>query len=174
MAHPEATYFRWHAHDDLIEPTYLADCVAALDAKPAAVLVQPRVRVINHDGSEREIVRPFGPEMADPDPIERFRARVRNRWCLEIFGLIRTSALRDSVLIDGYIGMDRTLLLELALRGQFVLLDNATFLNREHPGRCTHITRLRDRHALEVTYDAANEFRPGLSTWRFYLGQRSG
>ena len=31
-------YFKWCAHDDLIDPGYLAGCVAALTADPAAVI----------------------------------------------------------------------------------------------------------------------------------------
>ena len=38
-------YFKWAAHDDLIRPTYLARCVAALEADPEAVLCHSIVEI---------------------------------------------------------------------------------------------------------------------------------
>ena len=39
-------YFKWAAHDDLIRPTFLARCVAALEADPEAVLCHSVVEIV--------------------------------------------------------------------------------------------------------------------------------
>ncbi len=161
-------YFKWAAHDDYLEPEYLADCVAALDAEPDAVLCQSLVRLIDDRDRLIEVFRPIEAEAASPRPSERFTARMRNPRCLDVWGVIRTQALRDSVLIGSYVGMDRALLLELALRGRFVLVDKPLFTNRDHPERATRVTRTQSRKDLAALYDTANAGQTVLSTWRYY------
>jgi glycosyltransferase involved in cell wall biosynthesis len=161
-------YFKWAAHDDFLEPEYLAACVRALEANPDAVLCHSLVRIV--DGADRlvEVFRPIAPQAASSRPSERFAARLRNPRCLDIWGVIRKDALRDSVLIGSYIGMDRALLLELALRGRFLLIEEPLFTNRDHPERATRVTRTRTRKDLIAVYDTANAGQTVLSTWIFY------
>ena len=161
-------YFKWAAHDDYLEPDYLAACVRALDANPDAVLAHSLVRLVDDCDRLIEVFRPIEPEATSPRPSERFAARIRNPRCLEIWGVMRTSALRTSVLIGSYIGMDRALLLELALRGRFVLIDQPLFINRDHPERATRVTRTRTRFDLAAVYDTANAGQTVLSTWMYY------
>ena len=161
-------YFKWAAHDDFLEPEYLAACVAALAASPDAVLCHSMVRIV--DGEDRlvEVFRPVAPAAASARPSERFAARMRNPRCLDIWGVIRKDALRDSVLIGSYIGMDRALLLELALRGRFLLIEEPLFTNRDHPERATRVTRTRTRKDLIAVYDTAAAGQTVLSTWIFH------
>jgi glycosyltransferase involved in cell wall biosynthesis len=161
-------YFKWAAHDDFLEPTYLAACLEALDADPDAVLCQSVVRIVDDNDRLIEVFRPIGPAAGGSRPSERFAARIRNPRCLDIWGVIRATALRDSVLIGSYVGMDRALLLELALRGRFLLIDQPLFSNRDHPARATRVTRTRTRAELATVYDSANADRTVLSTWLFY------
>jgi glycosyltransferase involved in cell wall biosynthesis len=161
-------YFKWAAHDDYVEPEYLAKCIAALDANPDAVLCQSLVRLIDSQDRVIEINRPIEPAAVSPRPSERFGARIRNPRCLEIWGVIRRAALRESVLIGSYVGMDRALLLELALRGRFVLIDQPLFTNRDHPERATRVTRTQTRTDLAIVYDTANAGQTVLSTWMLY------
>jgi glycosyltransferase involved in cell wall biosynthesis len=161
-------YFKWAAHDDYLEPEYLAACVEVLDANRDAVLCQSLVRLIDDQDRLIEIHCPIEPAAASPLPSERFAARIRSPRCLDIWGLIRTKALRDSVLIGSYIGMDRALLLELALRGRFVSIDRPLFTNRDHPERATRVTRTQTRRDLATVYDTANAGQTVLSTWIYY------
>jgi glycosyltransferase involved in cell wall biosynthesis len=161
-------YFKWAAHDDYLEPQYLAECVRALDANPDAVLAQSLVSLIDDRDRLIQVFRPIEPAASSPRPSERFGARIRNPRCLEIWGVMRTKALRNSVLIGSYIGMDRALLLELALRGRFVLVDQPLFTNRDHPERATRVTRTQTRLDLAAVYDTANAGQTVLSTWMYY------
>jgi glycosyltransferase involved in cell wall biosynthesis len=161
-------YFKWAAHDDFLEPEYLAACIEALDAAPDAVLCQSLVKLVDDQDRLLEVYRAIEPAAASPDPVERFAARMRNPRCLDIWGVIRRSALQNSVLIGSYVGMDRALLLELALRGRFLSIDRPLFSNRDHPERATRITRTQTRKDLATVYDTANAGQTVLSTWLFY------
>src|SRR5438105_14597753 len=44
------TYFRWHAHDDVCEPTYLARCLAVLQRDPSVINCHSLTRVIDERG----------------------------------------------------------------------------------------------------------------------------
>ena len=43
-------YFKWAAHDDVLEPTYLEKCVAVLEQTPDAVLCQSLVKMVTDQG----------------------------------------------------------------------------------------------------------------------------
>jgi glycosyltransferase involved in cell wall biosynthesis len=161
-------YFKWAAHDDFLEPEYLAECVRTLDANPDAVLCHSMVRIVDSEDRLVQVFRPIEPAAASRRPSERFAARMHNPRCLDIWGVIRKDALRNSVLIGSYIGMDRALLLELALRGRFLLIERPLFSNRDHPERATRVTRTQTRKDLVAVYDTANADQTVLSTWIFY------
>src|SRR5262249_28756332 len=40
-------YFRWHAHDDMIAPEYLAKCVEALDRDPTLVCAHTQTVIVD-------------------------------------------------------------------------------------------------------------------------------
>ena len=54
-----------------------------------------------------------------------------------MFGVIRRDALHGTALIADHVGADRTLLIELALRGRFAGVPEMLFVNRDHPERFT-------------------------------------
>lgn len=158
-------YFKWAAHDDLIRPTYLARCVAALEADPDAVLCQPIVEIVDSAG-EREIYDHGAFGTGRSRQSDRLAARLRARRCTEVFGVIRRDALEGSALIADHVGADRTLLIELALRGRFLSVPEILFVNRDHPARFTR--RHKTLHAQAAWYAAAGPQRRVLRTWILY------
>lgn len=133
--HASGPYFKWAAHDDLHEPTYLIRCIEALEADADAVIAQPRSAFIDDAGDE--VVRSFRVnDWSHPSPAARLRAVLgRNHEYGFAFGLIRAEVLTQ---VDEYrarYGADELLLAELALRGRFVEVDDHLFLNRLHPDR---------------------------------------
>ena len=129
-------YFRWAAHDDLIDPQYLGRCVAALEGSPDAVLSNSWVNII--DDQDRVIGFYDGGVAGaySTDTAERFAALVLSRHlCTDLFGVIRADALRKTKLLGPYYGADRALLAELGLLGRFVHVPAPLFSNREHAGR---------------------------------------
>ncbi|HEX5079557.1 MAG TPA: glycosyltransferase family 2 protein [Geminicoccaceae bacterium] len=157
-------YFKWAAHDDLLEPAYLERCVAVLDRTPDAVLCQSLVKIINDQGDclEEYDHTEFGTD--SPKPSVRFAARLRPHDCQEVFGVIRSDVLRRTKLIGYHLGGDRTLLIELALMGRFALVPELLFLNREHPRRFKRQHRYPSSELAWYTPEKAR--RGKLAGWR--------
>jgi glycosyltransferase involved in cell wall biosynthesis len=132
-------YFKWLAHDDLIEPTFLERCVELLDRDPAAVAACPRVRIIDRDGNKLEdYVSPFRNDHRDPAA----RLRERLRWgqkCFEVYGLIRLQELRRTKLMAGYAHGDNVLLAHLVLLGRLADIPEHLFHLRMHECQAMHV-----------------------------------
>ena len=133
-------YFRWAAHDDMLAPDYLRQCVEALDRDDgSAVLAYPQTMMI--DAQSREIrvydavTRKHGlsPSERLADLIgEGHYAASNLHMCFPVFGLMRRAALADTSLIANMPRSDHLLLVELALKGRFIEIDAPLFLRREH------------------------------------------
>lgn len=155
-------YFRWASHDDLMEPEYLARCVAALDANPDAVLCHSQTRIIGDRGETFAVHLP-GLDAARPS--DRFAAVILEpHWCVEIFGVIRTSALMRTRLEASYFGGDKTLLAELALLGRFLHVPEPLFVNRDHPERSLRAVPF---HKRQEFHDTGN-VRRRVTHWALY------
>ncbi len=126
-------FFKWMAHDDLLEPGFLEPCVTALEGNPGAVLAYPRTLLIDEAG------RPLRPvedrlALADQTPHDRLAAMLaRVDLCNPLMGLIRREALARTRLIDRFRGCDYVLLAELAMLGEFIEISERLFLRRIHP-----------------------------------------
>lgn len=133
-------YFRWAAHDDLIRPDCLAACVAALEAgPPEAVLAYPRTTIIDEEGREVEQYR-AAPRFVGTTPSARLAELLQPAenvkslldMCLPMFGVVRRTALKDTSLIANMPRSDTLLLVQLALKGPFIEVDQDLFLRRAH------------------------------------------
>jgi hypothetical protein len=111
-------------------PTTLSRCVAALDAHPDAVLAYPRGSVIDEDG-ELLFNCPGEPDIhgrtAAGRVIESMKALT---FCNAMFGVIRLDVLRRTRMLGKLSASDNTLLIELAARGGFTLVDERLFARR--------------------------------------------
>lgn len=129
-------YFKWAAHDDVLDPGYLEACVAALEENPAAVLCTTRSLVIDAGGNVTRTLD--GVEDLDhPKLTRRFGQVLKHDRHLvhPVFGVIRRTALEGTDLIGAYGSSDRTLLTHLALKGPLVVLPQHHFLSRSHEGQ---------------------------------------
>ncbi len=127
----QGRYFKWMAADDLISPTMLADCVAALKADDASVLAWPRNVIIDENGNE---LTAYDSKLRSGhfDPVIRFFDLLRGHKCYEIFGLIRRSALAQTEVMGDYGHSDGVVLAHLGLIGRFHAINSATFYPRRH------------------------------------------
>lgn len=139
-------YFKWMAHDDLIAPTFLEKCVAAMDSDPAAVLCHAKVELINADGQVTASYDPGINNTMSERVSDRFAAVIIPiHMCTDFFGVIRRTALEGSPLHGKYPGSDQTLLAVLALRGRYLLIDEQLFQNRAHEERYSDGVSYKDR-----------------------------
>lgn len=155
-----APYFKWAAHDDVLCATYLERCVEALECDPDAVLCYPGTVIVDDQGSR---VGAYEDDLRlddrrASDRFRRFHQRYRTRGlCNPVCGVIRTETLRATLLIGSYVGSDRILLAELALRGRFVDVEEPLFCRREHPDSSSKANVRADE--LAVWFDPANTGR---------------
>ena len=164
-------YFKWHAHDDLIAPTYLASCVEALNADPSAVLAYTHyVDIDEHGAPLRTVARSKGHE--DNVSARFWDLMEVAHTCEEVFGLIRATVLRRTPLIANHTDSDRTLLGELALYGKFREIPQPLFLHRIHPQSSVGTYPVfRDRAAW---FDPNLRGRLTLPAWRQYFQMLAG
>ncbi len=162
-------YFKWAAHDDIIAPTFLERCVAALDADPEAVVAFSGVAAIDANGDlirlkKRQV------EATSPRPSDRFRGVIRTDADPEaVFGLMRVSALEHTRGQGDYVASDRVLLAELAVQGTFFEVPEVLLFNRDHPSRSVRITG-GDFRKLTSWFapGKAEQFMPNWRLWREY------
>ncbi len=165
-------YFKWSAHDDLIEPSFLSRCVEALDSDRAAVVAFTMFTSIDADGNPIEEGEPR-PGLCSQDVATRVATAIYpyiegGVSDAAIFGLMRRSAIDKTSLHGSYTGSDRTMLLELALQGPFHQVAEPLFLNRDHPDRSIRIRKkVADRgHIREVWFDAQRAGKIVFPNWR--------
>ena len=145
-------YFKWAAHDDICSPNFLSDLVAVLEDNEEVVLCFPKSsRNINSAGEVVEdwFITEYGliSDRASQLPSGRFKHILFSSiWCLEFYGLFRTSALRRIYLLQrseiyGHFGgSDKVLLARLSLLGQFYSIDKDLFYRRFHPNQTTALS----------------------------------
>ncbi len=161
--------FRWLSVDDVLTPTYVAACIAALDASSGAVLAQSAPALIDADGRP---VRMHALRIGDgPRPdrgvrskgltsrfpaVRCFGAAVAMTAGSEFYGVIRTDVLRSTRLNGGYYGDDRTLVVELALRGRFASAPAHLWLRRHGS---TQAMTAAERDAYHGGAGGSHDFR---------------
>ena len=155
-----APYFAWAASDDRHHPEFMARCLAGLEANPEAVLCHANTIVMAKDGSALRTVTP-GALATSARALDRFRDVVRcpeDHRVFEMYGVMRTEAVRATGAMQPYEGSDYTFIAAMALRGPFVRVDEALFSNRVSAG-----TRYADGH---LNYDPLVGADNGLYRFR--------
>lgn len=157
-------YFMWHAHDDLCAPTLLERCVEVLDRDPAVVLCFARCQFIDDRGQVLQDY-PYALRTSSKNRRERFLDAISaDHINTEIAGMMRRSVLRQTPLIDSYVGSDCVLIAELALHGPFFQIPEPLFFHGEHEGRSTK--KHRGLHERLVWFDTRLSGKIVLPTWR--------
>ncbi|OKH23045.1 hypothetical protein NIES593_11345 [Hydrococcus rivularis NIES-593] len=134
----QGEYFKWVAHDDIYAPEFLAKCVEVLDRDDSVVLCYAKTKFIDSEG---KILKEYDYQIAtdSPQPAERYRSLVlvnhRKHAAVEIFGLIRSDALKKTPLLGYYARGDSVLLVRLSLLGRFYEIPEYLFFNRDHSQR---------------------------------------
>lgn len=159
-------YFKLANADDLCGPDLVARCVEVLDRDPEVVLCYGKTTLIDGEG---RTLRPYEDRLGlvSPSVTERFRQVLDRVGLVNVLqGVMRTEALRRTALIEGYLGADMVLVVELALHGRFHELPDRLFRRRIHDQAFS--TRAHaDQQAL---WEPQARRRIELYLWRHYLG----
>lgn len=169
----KGSYFKWAAHDDVFEPTFIEKTLAQLIQNPAAVLSFSGVDVIDE---ESKITVPYDVVLATSSysPSCRFQEMISLKHrCYDIFGLIKTDVLAQTPLIEAYAGSDRTLLARLSLLGSFETVPEPLFKARKHAKQS--IAMLRNPrhkhlrlHDYAAWFDPTNKGKIIFPNWRIF------
>jgi glycosyltransferase involved in cell wall biosynthesis len=160
-------FFKWAAHDDVLDLSYIERCLEKLAAKPDSVVCQSFLKYIDENDADIGIYDSRLKGSDTKDPAVRFGGLILlTHPAYEIMGLYRRSALEGSLLLQSFHGADRALLAELSLRGPFTQVTEPLLLVRDHKQRYTqsHV-RPKDR---AVWHDASLAGKLSLPTWRLY------
>jgi glycosyltransferase involved in cell wall biosynthesis len=164
------SFFKWHAHDDVLEPTFLERCMERLSANPEASLAFSGVDIIDEDGKfteDYDIVL----DTENPDPVVRF-AELLLKWqmCFEVFGVIRMEHLRRTAGMGNYSHGDGVLLGHLGLLGPFERVPEVLFHSRKHPGQSMQQFGQEgggnDYHAYLLWFDHTRTGKLVLPNWK--------
>lgn len=139
--HSSAPYFKWAAHDDVLAPTFLEQCVSVLDADPAVILCHSKAARIDERG-ERTGAYNSKMNFDQATAHERYHDLIFVRHpCTAVFGVMRREALGQTGLIGNFVGSDRTLLAELGLMGRIHEIPEYLFFRRDHSGASINISK---------------------------------
>ncbi len=126
-------YFAPVAHDDSYDPEYMRKCLEVLAGDPSVVVCYSKTKVIDENGN---FVGNFEVEVdtTSPSPHERlYRVLTTDYLCIQLYGVMRSSALRATRVYAGYYGCDKNTLFELCLLGKMQELPEYLFYHRLYP-----------------------------------------
>lgn len=127
----DCEYFKWAAHDDVMGKDFLKVCVQKLEADRSLSIAHTLSVRIDKD---RKSVGTYDSEF----PLNGNKVRDRFYRILwvdhftEIWGLMRSSYLKKTILYGSFIGSDRTLLAEMLLQGDIAYVPEYHFFRRDH------------------------------------------
>ncbi|WP_425092184.1 glycosyltransferase family 2 protein [Tropicimonas sp. S265A] len=165
-----APFFKWAAHDDLIAPEFLSQCLEGFATYgDETALVYPNFMVTDGDLNALDVISPYV-HCLSPSPVQRVRDAVRGLGLVtSVFGLYRRDALIRTRLIGSHISSDFDLLVETALVGKIARLDGPVlFTRRLHDGISTRANATRKDLVNWFDPDARDTGGPfGTPFWRF-------
>jgi glycosyltransferase involved in cell wall biosynthesis len=140
-------YFKWAAHDDLLDPRFVERCVDVLERDRSVAVSYSRWGPIGEEGERIEVDYGVDWRRVPSDPVDRFRFIVHKdgKALYPIFGLFRSDVLVRTGLHPPIPSGDWVLTCEVGLHGGFRELDDVLFLHRWHAGKYVRISTFKER-----------------------------
>ena len=172
LSHGE--YLKWATCDDHVAPEMIEKCLAVMDSNPDVVLCFPNAKLIDAEGI---FIENYDDVLHLQDPIasRRFIQLIQQIGLAhQHLGLIRSAALKKTMLHGIFTAADINFLAELSLYGKFYRLPEYLLFRRFHPGSSSWD---RSDQKRQVTWtDPGRGNRIGLdywkSTWNFFEAVR--
>jgi len=164
-------WFRWHAHDDTVEPEYLTKVMALIDEDPTLVAAHSGMDIIDEHGDHLE---DYSIEISyrDPDPIERLRSVVLD-WhlCGHIFVVFKREILLRHGGLVSFGHSDCVLLERIVLEGPIGTADGILWHNRRHSEQSmarfgVYDPERVDYQAYVEWFDESRKGKRGFPHWR--------
>lgn len=170
VALASGTFFKWMAHDDLVSPDYLEKAIAKMDSHPDAVVCHTAVKMIDERGNRICTNENKLQGTASLRVYDRLGALIlEDPNCQSVFALFRTNILRRTRLFHiGHNG-DRLLMVELALQGPLVHINEPLFWNRIHGERYTQRPISFGLTHGATWFDMSEDKKRDFPLWRSYF-----
>lgn len=134
-------YFMWASGHDLWSPNLVSACVVSLEEHPDAALAYASSTWIDPDGQPLDKESGWY-DTRGMDPMVRFFVAFWGNLH-PVLGLIRTEYLKNIAKLHACVGSDQIVLAELALRGDFLHVPDASWSRREPRGKEFHKDRIK-------------------------------
>lgn len=125
-----APFFKWAAHDDLIEPEYLEQCIKTLQEDASLAIAHSPSRRIDDNGNFIEIYKDLG--LSSESISERFWRVLWTDNIYEIYGVMRSEFAAKANPVGSFFGAERNLLAEILLQGDITYINKPLFTRRDH------------------------------------------
>jgi glycosyltransferase involved in cell wall biosynthesis len=125
-------YFKWAAYDDLHAPDFIEKCMEVLEKDSTYILCHSHTYFINEQG---EFIQNYNIKLNTNTlkAHQRFDELLTKHLCYQMYGVIRSSALKKIPTMGGYGNADGILLLRLGMLGRFYEIPEYLFFARIHP-----------------------------------------
>ncbi|GAB4524375.1 MAG: glycosyltransferase family 2 protein [Pleurocapsa sp.] len=147
----DAPYFKWAAHDDMLEPDYLRQCIELLDRDSSIVIAHSPAFEIDQDDNKVRTYDGINLSLNADRPRDRFWRLVWTEHFTEIFGVMRSQIIAKTKLHGSYVGSDRNFLAEILLHGNIGYTSDRLFCRREHPE--SYVAALKDNAQRRQWFD---------------------
>lgn len=136
-------YFKWHGHDDMLEPDYLKQLVKVLDEDEECVLAFPRSVMVDSENREIWCFLEYLACNSDKpeDRLAAWLAPWRDDFTNPVFGLIRRDVMATTELLAPYLASDRVFIANIALLGKCRMVPECLFRRRLHTAMSTEANK---------------------------------
>jgi glycosyltransferase involved in cell wall biosynthesis len=128
----QGEYFMWAGAHDRVAPECIALCLQSFEQHPQAVLVYGQTRRIRLDGSLGDLFEDRY-DSRNTRPLDAFRDLIWNLVaCNMVHGLFRMEALERCIALErATVGVDKTLLAEISLKGPIIQRPETLLFRRD-------------------------------------------
>lgn len=128
-----AEYYKWAAHDDILKPDYLRQCIELLDKNPDMAMAHCPIMEIDGKGNEIGVTTDSCDfRLNGATPQERFKKALWTYRNWDVFGVIRSDCMARTHLHGSYLDADRIFLAEVILQGNIGYFEEPLFCLRVH------------------------------------------
>lgn len=163
-------YFKWADYDDVLAPTFLERCVNVLDEEADISVCFTKARLIDENGTfVGKCDAPW--ETCSQKPEVRFGGFIRGQdhQLVQASGLLRSDAVRRTVLHGSYPCSDEVLMAHLALLGRCHEINERLLYVRVHSRQSTHGVLASER-ARVLFFDTSLEGKAVRIKWLYLRG----
>lgn len=168
----QGEFFNWLAHDDILGPSFLSECLAAYEKRDAStILIYPSFQLVDKNLSDISHEKPECVETRATGELGRLYDVLQGLGVVtSVFGMFRRKDLAKTRLIGSFLGSDYVLLVECGLLGKIERLDAAPqFKRRLHEEASQKAGRNSDEIAKWFDPEATADKRPHRRIAKEYL-----